>query len=84
MCLRGGFPEALVVMGSFGVLLGRTELKRFFEGWPLYIVRAVEMNLRSDWSDWVEWPLEALGLEPIPRNGVSGDVVMGRDGMACS
>jgi hypothetical protein len=31
----------------------------------------------------VEWPLEALGLEPIPRNGVSGDVVKGRGGMAC-
>jgi hypothetical protein len=84
MCLRGGCPEALVVMGFFGVLLGRTALKWFLEGWPLYIVRAVEINLSGDWSVWVGWPLETLGLEPIPRNGVSGDVVKGRDGMACS
>jgi hypothetical protein len=37
VCLRGGCAEALVVMG-------------FLEGWPLYIVRAVEVNLRGDWS----------------------------------
>jgi hypothetical protein len=48
MCLRGGCPKALVVMGFYGVLLGRTELEWFLEGWPLYLVWAVEMNLRSD------------------------------------
>jgi hypothetical protein len=48
MGLRGGYPKPLVVMGFYGVLLGRTELKWFLEGWPLYLVRAVEMNLRSD------------------------------------
>jgi hypothetical protein len=50
VCLRGGCAEALVVMGFLGVLLGRTELKWFLEGWLLYIVRAVEANLRGDWS----------------------------------
>jgi hypothetical protein len=57
------------------------------EGPKVRIVRAVETNLRNDWSVWsvwVEWPLESLGLKPNPRNGVSGDVVKGRDGMACS
>ena len=71
-------------MAFFGVLLGRTELKWFVEGWLLYIAGAVEMNLSGDWSVWVGWPLETLGFEPIPRNGVSGDVVKWRDGMACS
>ena len=69
MCLKNGCPEALIVLGFYGVLLGNVELKWCMEGWPIHIVRAVEINLREEWRRWVDWPLETLGLGPISGKG---------------
>lgn len=56
-------PIALLIFAHFGVLLHGLTNYWFFHGWGQAIVAAVDELLGDYWSDWMQWPRDAVKLE---------------------
>ena len=55
-------PAALLIFAYFGALLHELEGYWFMKGWGYDIVNVVDELLGDYWSNWTEWPKQAVGL----------------------
>ena len=56
---------SLVILAHFCILVHRSETVWFMEGHAVRLLRRIHSLLESDWGEFIGWPCQELGFDPI-------------------
>ncbi|KAJ6093933.1 hypothetical protein N7467_002778 [Penicillium canescens] len=68
-------PHALLIVANFALLINLYDLYNcwFLRGWATHILWGIYHSLEDDYRVWMQWPMEAAGIEWSPLSLRSGD-----------
>ncbi|KIM92622.1 hypothetical protein OIDMADRAFT_208750 [Oidiodendron maius Zn] len=79
--LQSNRPEALVVLGSYCVLLHTQNWCWWIKGWPAHMLKTIDEVIGEQWRTWLAWPWETIS------NMASGQrknrVLLVSEGLCC-
>jgi hypothetical protein len=55
-------PGALILLAHYCILLGRLECHWYMSGFRKRLLSRIYRQLDPEWHDWLQWPLEGIGL----------------------
>ena len=73
--INEGHPGALILLAHYCILLKKIEGHWYFEGRATRLLRSILRNLGREWWDFIEWPLEEIGIECLREEGLNWNAV---------
>ena len=53
---------ALVILAYWAMLLKYMQSVWFMKGWDVHVMGGIRASLRSQFQEWIEWPMQQLGM----------------------